>query len=771
MGQLFINPQQPFYDDRGRPLKNGRLVFGEVNKDPLNFPRNVTNRAGESIGNVISLGASGTQPNDVYLIDTQYSLRIEGRRGYYVQVFDSLQGSAILTDDDAAIQAVNPLVLASEQRLIGTGSRIWPETGNLANGNTVPSAGGTVTHVRFGDELYALNPVASGVVSNISAAGATIGATDVAFEGALNNSLVTSSGTVARSLKDRFAHMVNVLEHGATGDGTTDDTAAVQRALNAAAASGASCYFPTGRYSVSQVDIPSDLIIFGDGFGSVVIRRNLSVNNIMFRVFGTSNNPDDNVKNVVFTDIQMLGQAEVGDGTVDEAHHLCIVQGGTNIYFHRCYFTRFEGVAIGVRAGNNGFFNRNINVTECVFDGVIKHCQNAIAILSVAKMVVDNNVFKRCTAPDQPGAIDLEPNPQDATYFELLDITVSNNEFDDIGGNRGAIALLIPITSGSITNQLRNLKIFGNTIKNCSNGIALTHFQSADPNEFLTNHQIRIYDNDVSDVTNYGFWLYGLRGLALYDNTFTRCGASSRLGWLNAGESLSDVRIFGNTFEECGGTAGGTGINVYRGLRILFDGNTFDDCGSTSTTFGVGINFANGVSNEVGISNNVFLSPTGRMTGAITRSGGTEVNVNTDMNTNTFNGLSYDGLSSTLNADTITASVNLADSDFGKTYMLDNAAGFTVTLPLPRRGLMVTFVVATATTASYRIVTNGGDNIIYGVVTETTDANSPAVSAADTISFSNTAGIGDRIEFASDGARWYINGVTQANFGIGSASS
>lgn len=99
MGQLFINPQQPFYDDRGRPLKNGRLVFGELNKDPLNFPRDVTNRDGESIGNIVTLSASGTQPVDIFLPDREYSLRIEGRRGYYVQVYDTLEGAQLFTDD------------------------------------------------------------------------------------------------------------------------------------------------------------------------------------------------------------------------------------------------------------------------------------------------------------------------------------------------------------------------------------------------------------------------------------------------------------------------------------------------------------------------------------------------------------------------------------------------------------------------------------------------------------------------------------------------
>lgn len=57
---------------------------------------------------------------------------------------------------------------------------------------------------------------------------------------------------------------VNVVDYGATGDGTTDDTAAIQSAITAAANSGQSVFFPNGTYYVtSTITIPE---IAGDFF-------------------------------------------------------------------------------------------------------------------------------------------------------------------------------------------------------------------------------------------------------------------------------------------------------------------------------------------------------------------------------------------------------------------------------------------------------------------------------------------------------------------------
>jgi hypothetical protein len=56
----------------------------------------------------------------------------------------------------------------------------------------------------------------------------------------------------ARTMPDRLAEIKNVKDFGARGDGSTDDTSAIQAAINAAAAKGGSVYFPSGVYKTSR---------------------------------------------------------------------------------------------------------------------------------------------------------------------------------------------------------------------------------------------------------------------------------------------------------------------------------------------------------------------------------------------------------------------------------------------------------------------------------------------------------------------------------------
>jgi len=79
--------------------------------------------------------------------------------------------------------------------------------------------------------------------------------------------------------------VISVKDYGATGDGTTDDTAAIQAAVNATSIGG-NLYFPPGTYKLtSAVTINKPITVLGNGpgsafnsLGSYVIQTNTAAN-------------------------------------------------------------------------------------------------------------------------------------------------------------------------------------------------------------------------------------------------------------------------------------------------------------------------------------------------------------------------------------------------------------------------------------------------------------------------------------------------------------
>ncbi len=89
------------------------------------------------------------------------------------------------------------------------------------------------------------------------------------------DNFLRADGTWAEPPGSSSANVINVKDsaYGAVGDGVTDDTTAINLAVDAAIAAGQPLYFPTGTYLISrciEVDSNRGLRIFGDGTATIV---------------------------------------------------------------------------------------------------------------------------------------------------------------------------------------------------------------------------------------------------------------------------------------------------------------------------------------------------------------------------------------------------------------------------------------------------------------------------------------------------------------------
>lgn len=92
-----------------------------------------------------------------------------------------------------------------------------------------------------------------------------------------SNSAGNLAGAVGKTVHQKFQEMVSVKDFGAVGDGVTDDTAAIQAAINAVAANGGgSIFFPEGTYLLSSelTITTAGITLFGANRLSSILQQN-----------------------------------------------------------------------------------------------------------------------------------------------------------------------------------------------------------------------------------------------------------------------------------------------------------------------------------------------------------------------------------------------------------------------------------------------------------------------------------------------------------------
>lgn len=106
----------------------------------------------------------------------------------------------------------------------------------------------------------------------------------------------------------------------------------------------------------------------------------------------------------------------------------------------------------------------------------------------------------------------------------------------------------------------------------------------------------------------------------------------------------------------------------------------------------------------------------------------------------------------------ITAAVTLtADESNGQHYVLDNAAGFGITLPKPTQGWSCRFTIGTAFATTAYVFTAGTADTFEGCIIEVGAVQD--VNAADIITLAaDKENVGDYLDFWSDGTSTFVHG-------------
>lgn len=419
---------------------------------------------------------------------------------------------------------------------------------------------------------YADNLYNQAVSINVTAAAAAIkAASDAAYSeeiasaaaaaavGIISGSPVLASGSLSyRTLADRFADVVNVKDFGAKGNGTTDDTVAIQAALTYATAfsPARAVYLPSGTYVVTaKLSIPQGTVGFtlvGDGIGSskfsmafdgtllqlcddvlfsggdtvsTLSTQNITISGITFQCSDISkssngivlgSNPYSIIHNCEFRDFDIAI-----DGYRLTYTKINGCEFRANSRTSATAFLRLQGV---YDSGESWSPGGNISIDECDFQGNHNVASGIVGILvhSVDGLYISQTHIQSCNR-----ALSFRPNNA-TTNRVITDVKVQNCYFDD------------PIGDGA-----SNVTVYGTLYENTL--FQEIHFY----NSLFRGANIAEYGISVvvgldSGVSN------SIRGVSVHNCVFrehTNCGIN--VSGPSAGYArLSELTVDGNLFES-----------------------------------------------------------------------------------------------------------------------------------------------------------------------------------------------------------------------------
>lgn len=351
-------------------------------------------------------------------------------------------------------------------------------------------------------------------------------------------------------LIEEYETIFNVRSFGAKGNGVTDDTAAIQAAVDAAFNAGGGIVFvPEGTYLTSYtLTLPSKITLLGAGKDVSVIKRSTGGIAGAGRVLENKNYGGAEPWDSNIAILNMTVQGYYQSASPDYEHNHCI--GFFNVRYVRVLDCKL------LDAGGDGISARNAEyvVFEC---NEISHCgRNGISPTSGA-FVIRNNHISNITGDNGPGTgIDAEPN----NTSETLVIEISGNTIDGIPGNAITLADLCTAADG---DTMIRATVARNKVSNAYSGIYLKATNS------VYAKQIVVRDNEITSITGVGISIENMHIVTIENNYVDASGASG----YGINVAADKLKIMGNVVKHSInfslGDASGKSKNLYIANTII----------------------------------------------------------------------------------------------------------------------------------------------------------------------------------------------------------
>ena len=507
--------------------------------------------------------------------------------------------------------------------------------------------------------------------ATVTIAGSIVRDVDPINPALLASAIDTTSGDTVQEALDGLQEAISNIvvdvsrpPYNAIGNGTANDTAAFQAAIDAvSAAGGGTVTVPAGRFRVANLLLKSNVRLIGAGKRATILHLLAGSNAGSLPVVGVSQTQTtadvaNNARGIEVAHIELRGNVDT-EGLAEFCHNIRL-GGVTDAWFHDLLISRFSGDGFYLGSGEVGGterHNENVIVERCIFDGFNNNNRNGISIVDGSFVKVRDSLFINCSrpgstsyvsgvydvmsptaGPGMPGSIDIEPD--DLAFARIRDVKITGNTIYNAGGNFGKIGVLLPRAQASMTIPVQDILIADNWIvqgsslvpENLDTGITVVQREAKSASTIENN--VQVLRNTVVSGDR-GFDVRGVRGVIISQNRFDRQGLASLVGFTNALDTTYDVTVENNTFYECG-TVSGQAIQLNRSALTLIERNAFDNIGKPDNSLGQCVQSASGASG-IKVIENDFISRGRTTTWVAVESAAAETNEARD-NTFTFTG-------------------------------------------------------------------------------------------------------------------------------------
>ena len=324
--------------------------------------------------------------------------------------------------------------------------------------------------------------------------------------------------------------VVNVKDTGAKGDGTNDDLAAIQAAIDQVNRSGGgTVYVPDGTYMLNVNAVNNGIVLHSNttfSLSSGAVLKVMTPNN-------ASNYSVIDIVNV--SNVNVIGGTLIGDkyyhgNTSGEFGYGILIEGATNVVVEGVTASEFWGDGFIV-----GGTKSNPTSTNTTFCGVTSNNnrRQGISLGSANGITIDNSIFENNNGTAPQCGMDVEPNPLPAINA-VNNLQVQNSIFEN---NYGAGICLNPDQANAIiTGSINNNVIMGNNGGMVFNG-------NSDRN--VSGYTIT--NNTINDSNSVGIQLLlGSNNHTVTGNTITVAGNAYKHGILDQSNGGGPNTIYAN---------------------------------------------------------------------------------------------------------------------------------------------------------------------------------------------------------------------------------